>query len=177
MILNSPTHYPVFKKGQPLRSDDLNDLISYLEAEELDTRVFLIGTGIFYGLMPSWNANEKQLELTPGAGVTSDGFLLAKDGFTSLVYKGIQGESNIPYGNNKTIPVYVLTTASTDNDKLENLITQQQAIVMLRLKAEDTTKSDCLSSYDNNSVRKDISVEVVVALKTDLEKASEQWRV
>ncbi len=40
MILNSPTHYPVFKKGQPLRSDDLNDLISYLEAEELDTRVF-----------------------------------------------------------------------------------------------------------------------------------------
>lgn len=176
MILNSPTHYPVFKKGQPLRSDDLNDLISYLEAEELDTRVFLIGTGIFYGLMPSWNANEKQLELTPGAGVTSDGFLLAKDGFTSLVYKGIQGESNIPYTGG-TIPVSVLTTASTDNDKLENLILTQQAVVMLRLKAEDTTKSDCLSSYDNNSVRKDISVEVVVALKKDLEKASEQWRV
>jgi len=176
MILNSPTHYPVFKKGQPLRSDDLNDLISYLEAEELDTRVFLIGTGIFYGLVPSWNANEKQLELTPGAGVSSDGFLLAKDGFTSLVYKGIQGVSNIPYSGG-TIPVSVLTTASTDNDKLENLITQQQAIVMLRLKAEDTTKSDCLSSYDNNSVRKDISVEVVVVLKADLEKASEQWRV
>lgn len=176
MILNSPTHYPVFKKGQPLRSDDLNDLISYLEAEELDTRVFLIGAGIFYGLMPSWNANDKQLELTPGAGVTSDGFLLAKDGFTTLVYKGIQGESNIPYSGG-TIPVSVLTTASTDNDKLENLIVTQQAVVMLRLKAEDTTKSDCLSSYDNNSVRKDISVEVVVALKKDLVKASEQWRV
>lgn len=176
MILNSPTHYPVFKKGQPLRSDDLNDLISYLEAEELDTRVFLIGTGIFYGLMPSWNANEKQLELTPGAGVTSDGFLLAKDGFTTLVYKGIQGESSIPYSGG-SIPVSVLTTASTDNDKLENLIVTQQAVVLLRLKAEDTTKSDCLSSYDNNSVRKDISVEVVVALKEDLENASEQWRV
>ncbi|WP_298740412.1 hypothetical protein [uncultured Chitinophaga sp.] len=176
MILNSPTHYPVFKKGQPLRSDDLNDLISYLEAEELDTRVFLIGTGIFYGLMPSWNANQKQLELTPGAGVTSDGFLLAKDGFTNLVYKGIQGVSNIPYSGG-SIPVTVLTTAATDNDKLENLITQQQAVVMLRLKAEDTTKSDCLSSYDNNSVRKDISVEVVLALQQDLEQASEQWRV
>ncbi len=112
--------------------------------------------------MPSWNANEKQLELTPGAGVSSDGFLLAKDGFTSLVYRGIQGESNIPYSGG-TIPVSVLTTASTDNDKLENLIVTQQAVVLLRLKAEDTTKSDCLSSYDNNSVRKDISVEVVVA--------------
>lgn len=176
MILNTPTHYPVFRKGQPLRSDDLNDLISYLEAEELDTRVFLIGAGIFYGLMPSWNADNRQLELTPGAGVSSDGFLLAKDGFTNLVYKGIQGESNIPYSGG-TIPVSVLTTASTDNDKLENLIVTQQAVVLLRLKAEDTTKTDCLSSYDNNSVRKDITVEVVVALKTDLEQASEQWRV
>lgn len=176
MILNSPTHYPVFKKGQPLRSDDLNDLISYLEAEELDTRVFLIGAGIFYGLMPSWNADEKQLELTPGAGVSSDGFLLAKDGLTNLVYKGVDGNSNIPYPGG-TIPVSVLTTQATNNGTLEDLIVNQQAIVLLRLKTENTTQSDCLSSYDNNSVRKDLIVEVVVALKQDLEKASEQWRV
>src|SRR6187402_598154 len=87
MIINNPTPYPIFKKGQQLKSSSLTGIVDFAAQEIKDTHVFLDGSGIFYGLNPRWDATTGTLRLSPGTAVTSDGQLFSLE--TEIIYNGI----------------------------------------------------------------------------------------
>ncbi len=75
--------YPSFVAGQTLRADDLNKLLDFVIQQDRETRVFLIGSGILYGLsitttVPDATKPEERLVVVgKGAGVSSAGVLFA----------------------------------------------------------------------------------------------------
>lgn len=73
------TFYPVFETGQVLTSEQLNDIIDYLEPQDRTTRANLSGIGILCGLHPDWNAAAGTLALSRGVAVTSMGHLIVED--------------------------------------------------------------------------------------------------
>lgn len=183
MIPTSSIQYPVFKKGDTLKSDDLNNLVNYLEGEQLDTRVYLIGAGVFYGLEPQWDKSTKILTITNGAGVSSDGFL-----FTANVPD--------PNDNKKIVPLRYndLGTSSTitlaDGSRIEgrplipgdsngsNSLAEQIAlndVVVLYIKSESITVEDCLRSYENSGERRKYTLEAMLVPKANLDPQIPKW--
>ncbi|MFC5696173.1 hypothetical protein ACFPU0_11465 [Pseudomonas sp. GCM10022186] len=73
------TFYPVFETGQVLTSEQLNDIIDYLEPQDRTTRANLSGIGILCGLRPDWNATAATLTLSRGVAITSVGHLIVED--------------------------------------------------------------------------------------------------
>ena len=74
--------FPYFESGLPLRSRDLNAIYRRADEEVRHTRTCLHGMGIFYGLKVTPKENklppgttEQVIEVSAGAGVTSQGFL------------------------------------------------------------------------------------------------------
>ena len=83
MTLKLDYTYPLFVPKQVLRSDDLNNIVSYLDEQNRLTRSYLVGMGIVYGLDLEWNPGvqgdaEKpaSLIISKGIGLTSMGYLL-----------------------------------------------------------------------------------------------------
>ena len=68
--------YPRFVQNQLLKSSDLNNLVDYLDSQNRVTRTHLIGVGIAFGLVPVWENSRSRLKISPGAGVTSLGYLI-----------------------------------------------------------------------------------------------------
>jgi hypothetical protein len=68
------TTYPIFEGSQVLTSEQLNQLGAYLDQQNRLTRSKLIGIGIGCGLQiqPSTDG----LQISPGLGITSEGFLI-----------------------------------------------------------------------------------------------------
>lgn len=68
--------YPVFESNQVLTERQLNGIVGYLEQQDRLTRVCLLGMGIVCGLDSSWDESGSGLYITPGHGVTSEGYLV-----------------------------------------------------------------------------------------------------
>lgn len=73
--------YPIFEADQILTSGHLNDLVVYLEEQERLTRNKLIGIGIVCGLQViySQSGSRKQITISKGCGITSEGYLVTMD--------------------------------------------------------------------------------------------------
>jgi len=71
--------YPLFVPRQVLRSEDLNNIVDYLDEQNRLTRTHLFGIGIVFGLMPEWKLHEAEnrswLTISPGIGLSSKGYL------------------------------------------------------------------------------------------------------
>ena len=71
---------PIFQPNQVLTHKDLNDLVVYLDSHNRLTRTHLIGMGIVCGLevipFQIEKAEELYIYITPGCGITSEGFLI-----------------------------------------------------------------------------------------------------
>jgi hypothetical protein len=76
--MNSQSFYPVFETGQVLTSEQLNDIVHYLEPQNRLSRR-LAGIGIVCGFRPVWDAGAGAIRLGAGVAVTSDGDLIAED--------------------------------------------------------------------------------------------------
>ena len=78
MATTEPFAYPVFTKGQQLKSSDLNNIVAYIELEDRLTRAQFIGTGIMHGLEVSWVEDDdgKRLVIGKGVGISSMGYLM-----------------------------------------------------------------------------------------------------
>lgn len=74
-----PTHlqYPHFVPDQLLRAEHLNQVFAFLDEQGRMTRTNLIGMGIVCGLVPQLSADGRQITLSAGVGVTSQGHLIA----------------------------------------------------------------------------------------------------
>ncbi|MBL4705799.1 MAG: hypothetical protein JKY54_14835, partial [Flavobacteriales bacterium] len=81
--------FPIFENNQVLSSVQLNELTSYLESEERETRTKLIGAGIACGLTISREIDGSAFSITEGVGVTSDGYLVDVPGQTFSHYKAV----------------------------------------------------------------------------------------
>jgi hypothetical protein len=88
MSINTPgIGYPIFEANQVLKYTDLNSLFDYLDNQQRLTRTHLIGMGIVCGLESSVNLSgtPAAIALSPGFGLTSEGYLLAL-GATQLTH-------------------------------------------------------------------------------------------
>lgn len=83
--MSTPTvlPFPRFAAGAPLRANDLTKLFSYFEGNDHHTRACLLGMGIFYGLKISLSTSDdgtvSTVQISAGAGVTSQGYLYCQD--------------------------------------------------------------------------------------------------
>lgn len=84
---------PIFESGYALRVDDLDNLFNYLDDGERHTRICLIGAGIFYGLEVTVEAGSK-LNITAGAGVTSQGYLYCEEAKSFTKYRKLDKYSS-----------------------------------------------------------------------------------
>ncbi len=71
--------YPRFEPNQVLTNNDLNRVTDYLEQQDRLTRVCLLGAGIVCGLQPRWDQTKQALIISPGTGLTSEGYLIQLD--------------------------------------------------------------------------------------------------
>ena len=94
------TGYSVFEKDQVLTHDQLNSVPNYFDDQTRLTRVKLLGVGIVCGLRVS--AQVGNVNVTKGAGLTSDGDLLYLAADTVFDKFKLYNESNPVYG-----PFYV----------------------------------------------------------------------
>lgn len=74
--MSTQTFYPVFANGQVLTSAHLNNIVTYLEPQDRLSRTQLTGIGIVYGFKVDWKS--PQLRIACGAGITSEGYLIAE---------------------------------------------------------------------------------------------------
>jgi hypothetical protein len=73
MATNESFAFPLFSKGQVLKSEDLNSIPQYVDEQDRLTRSLLIGAGVLQGLEMDWQGT--QITVTKGTGVSSKGYL------------------------------------------------------------------------------------------------------
>lgn len=65
--------YPFFRRDQLLSASELNDLFTYLDRQNRDTRIFGVGIGVMYGIEAEYGA--RSIDIDPGIAISSDGQL------------------------------------------------------------------------------------------------------
>lgn len=95
-------YYPVFKPNQVLTDGQLNDIVAYLDGQNRLTRVLLLGTGIACGFEPIWVESAKELYVSSGFGVTSEGYLIS------------EAEKHLNLSQDRDIPVTWFGFENTD---------------------------------------------------------------
>ncbi len=169
------TGYPIFTPNQVLTKDDLNGSVSYLDGLNRLTRTHLIGMGIVCGLEVQTLDNRAEIWITPGCGITSEGFCIqyapiadeedkeeAKQKNTFTHYR-----DNVPLAKN----LFIKSESSQENYLVRELITAEQAqtnpqgiqpltalsqkelesqVLVILYDWEDLTRQDyCQFSYDD----------------------------
>lgn len=167
MIINIPTPYPLFTKGQQLRSSDLTGIVDFAKKEDQDTRVYLEGAGIFYGLTVNWDGSALTLE--PGTAVTSDGLLFTIE--EEIVYKGVEKDVNVSV-QGRTASVMVLTTGEDNHNDFVQYYSgtnpgtgakdTTEYLLILAVRSDESTVPSCLYGYDNNVTTKKLEVEAAL---------------
>jgi hypothetical protein len=84
--IDSNQGYPIFMPNQVLNSEDLNDLVKYLNGQSLITRSQLIGQGIVRGLLVTGDLNAATVTVTTGVGITTSGQLIIIKQAITLAY-------------------------------------------------------------------------------------------
>lgn len=189
MIINNTTAYPFFKKGQQLTSGSLKGIVDFAELEDQDTRVYLEGSGIFYGLAIEKNDAAGVIRLKPGTAVTSDGKLFALE--QEIIYNGISKKdgkdfeidlfdrkatvkvlSNINENHNEL--VYRLSGTDPGNPQGDKDTTPY--LIVLIVRSEESSKPSCLYGYENNESKKSLEVEAALIPRSFfLEGELERW--
>lgn len=192
MIINNPTPYPLFKKGQQLKSSSLTGIVDFAALEEQDTRVYLEGSGIFYGLTVEWNAAAGTLRLSPGTAVTSDGQLFSLE--KEIIYNGIsktdQGKDVEVSLMNRTVSVMALSInneshadfvyhiTGTDPDNPGRQPDSTEYLLILAVRSDESTEASCLYGYENNESKKVLEVEAALVNKNAFTQAElDAWFV
>ena len=88
-IITNGNGYPIFVPNQVLKNRDLNSIISYLDSHNRLTRAYLIGMGILCGMEMEIQQQAEQISiyLTPGCGITSEGYSICISSTTLTHYQ------------------------------------------------------------------------------------------
>ena len=116
---------PTFESGFPLTVDDLNNMFNYADEEVRQTRISLLGAGIFYGLdvtvdvtKDAKGVESTKLTISAGAGVTSQGYLFGiKEAISFPNYQFLLDKN----GDKKYSSAYLLNTNTWIEGDVETL--------------------------------------------------------
>lgn len=176
MTINESTEYPVFTKGQQLKSGSLNLIVTGVDREDKQTRMYLEGSGIFYGLEVQVDGTAGKVTLKPGTAVTSDGHIFALE--QEIVYQGIKktggtNDFNVEL-HGRSATVMVLDTADENQEELIQRLSTDTIpyIIILVARITESTESNCLYGYDNNESKKSVAVEAAL-VRRDFFQAGE----
>ena len=147
-------NYPVFEDSQVLTSDQLNQMIKYLDQQNRLTRVSLIGMGIVCGMDVSCEASGglKRLTISKGVGVTSEGFLITIGECETTRYRLYEKPASVSYPpfEQDGLVIYELLTATALTDPevevfdLEDDDFLDDKVVLLYLECFDKDLKSCL---------------------------------
>lgn len=172
------TKYPLFVTGQVLRSSQLNMMREYMESENNQSNAFLLGCGIFYGLVPSYEANV--IRISPGAGVSSDGFLFVFEQVQEFRYyttetkhlgkEGISCTALVISKENKNDTANVARTPIPADDQ-----GIKDKVLVIFINEFDVSKESCLESYENSAGERTKQMEVLLLDKACIDKIRGSW--
>jgi hypothetical protein len=193
MIINENNPYPLFKKGQQLKSSSLAGIVTFAEDEDKATRMYLEGSGIFYGLNIEVNPAAGTVKLFPGTAVTSDGYLFALE--KEVVYDGISKKAEKDFEIELFERTAIIKVLNDKNDNNRELIhrlsgvdpvepplqlpndTTPYLIVLITLDDETTVQS-CLYGYENNESKKNKKVYPALIPKSFFQPGElEEWYI
>jgi hypothetical protein len=131
------TGYTIFEKDQVLTHDQLNGVADYFDDQTRLTRIKLLGVGIVCGLRVSVEKNT--IEVTRGAGVTTDGDLLYFAEDTVFDKFKLYDESNPKYA-----PFFVGEDLMTIYELVAKGTTDERAIDLAQFNTESDTTLDSM---------------------------------
>lgn len=159
--MNILENYPVFENNQVLTSDQLNNLVTYLDQQNRLTRARLVGIGAICGFnleyIPKSGSQDDTLLISKGIGITSEGFLIAQsDCYTTRYRKYILPETvrytpfEDPATNEQDVDLFELLSTDADpgNDsaiKTFNDELLKEKVVLLFLEIFDKDIKTCLA--------------------------------
>ena len=179
--MNTNTQYPVFEADQVLTPKNLNDIVSYLNTQDLKTRRELIGIGVVCGLEVSSDLNS-YVEISKGVGVTSKGYLLSIPYCKLSYYKGYKNPSEAPYkpfikSDGTSYDLWEIFTAKQylemDDETVkplsDGLIDLQEMAVLLFLEIIDKDLEKCIGEdCDEKGISRIHTIRKLIIKKTDL---------
>ena len=162
--------YPIFAPGQRLIHSDLNKFINFFAAGQENTRLFLTGRGIVYGLELNYDNETYELTIGRGAGLSSDGDLFGlemAEVFNAVYEKPIRVTINGREVDAFELYPKVKTPNGTkpDPQKFRELMNDADQVVLLYIAQRETRREDCLQSADNTPREKFISVKGIIVNK------------
>ncbi|GEM_PF-2258281 len=158
--MNILDSYPVFENNQVLTSDQLNNLVKYLDQQNRLTRAQLIGIGAICGFnlkfIPKSGSQDNTLLISKGIGITSEGFLIAQSDCYTTRYRSYKLPKTVgddPFTGKKTIKNIVLdellsTDADIENDPEIKTFDEEflkNKVVLLFLEIFDQDLKTCLA--------------------------------
>lgn len=173
--------YPVFENSQVLTSSQLNQLVSYLDQQNRLTRVRLIGRGIVCGLKLDFEQSgaAKEISISKGSAVTSEGFLIAMGDCTANYYRPYtlpEGVSYKPFGDpDQDVTLFeLLAELPDDTSDVEPLNTPgtflDDKFVLLFVEIFDNDLRSCLSnSCDELGIDRIFTLRKLLISKDDLD--------
>ena len=164
--------YPEFAPGELLTSQKLNDLVRYFSFEELDTRVFLIGCGIFFGLEVEYDSTFGTITVKAGAGLSSNGELFAIE--TDVVFI-MARTGKITIGGNVIEAQILISKEIAIKESAGNIKINEDSMILLQIQKDSTPNNDCLQRYDNVGKTVRSQIHVCVISTTDMETEKNKW--
>lgn len=165
--------YPNFVKGQVLTSQTLNGLVSYFETQDFYTRVFLLGCGIFYGLELSWNPDQGALQVSPGAGVSSDGELFPCE---DIQHFSSASQQNVTLAG-QSINAWVLAENGGTQSLKDLFSANNNYVILLIWDTTSTQQESCLNSYSSSPVKTTVALRVIAMTLEELAPYRAKWPV
>jgi hypothetical protein len=177
--------YPVFESNQILSSVHLNDLRDYVDEGNRATRVKLSGYGIVCGLEVEYNRAAKKVSISKGYGISTDGYFIGQETKTDYSkYKRYTCPEQPVYPawlkGGGQIRLWELftggdTTSGTKSlgsfDAIEPGSKLQDMVVVLFLEARERELKSCTgTTCDNKGKKKELSVRVLLAKRSDLDQ-------
>ena len=186
---NLANSYPIFEDNQVLTSSQLNELVTYLDAQSRLTRVKLIGMGVACGLTPQFIPSDPAfqgkptLKITKGTGVTSEGYLIKMGDCTTTKYRSYtlpQVVNYPPFGvpQAQNLELYELLTDNAPEDPAnpslpltQSFFSSDNKVVVLFLECYDNDLGSCLTkACDDLGKERTFTLRKLAISQEDLDK-------
>lgn len=176
------TQYRRFTKNQVLTEGNLNEVVDFFDDQDRLSRIYLSGVGIVCGLYPAYDEAQKNISITQGTGITTDGDLFKlyqadalgnkKIDFDSKTYTHCKIYDNTkaaykPFfynGSNKQWPLFELLTEEQQKKEKDPYFSLaefaantkfefKEAVILLYLESYEKESDLCVSlSCDNQGL-------------------------
>ncbi|MDR7209471.1 hypothetical protein [Flavobacterium piscis] len=163
------TQYRRFTKNQVLTEGNLNEVVDFFDDQDRLSRIYLSGVGIVCGFYAAYNAAQKNISITQGTGVTTDGDLFKlyqtdilgnkKIDFDSKTYTHCKIYDNTkaaykPFfydGANKQLPLFELLTEEQQKKEKDPYFALTQFTANTKFELKDAVILLYLESYEKES--------------------------